>query len=186
MHPTFLFQPVQSVFLGKFLEHEIFNLKVGTLRMDPILEKIQIGHKTRTTHPNNLFEGVNHIVFLRWTNKKTTTTYNYLFLWSYGPISSHFWELPPFMAMFSDHNSWTTYPNFMFLSIFHNVLRCLIHQNHENIGLPLNIFSFLGKCVFFFTVMRNRPKLWTRNGSKSLRSNIARKTWNEVEFFVFD
>ena len=30
---------------GKILELEIFELKVGTLRMNPILEDIQIGHK---------------------------------------------------------------------------------------------------------------------------------------------
>ena len=132
-------------FFGKILEHEIFQVKVGTLRIDPILEDIQIGHKTRTTHANNLFEGVNHIVFLRLTDEKKTTTSNSMFLWSYGPIFSYFCALPPFTAMFLDHNSWTTYPNFMFLSIFRNVLRCLIHLNHENKGVPLNIFRFLGK-----------------------------------------
>ena len=30
---------------GKILEHEIFELKVGTLKMNPILEDIQTGHK---------------------------------------------------------------------------------------------------------------------------------------------
>ena len=146
--------------------------------------KLGIKHEPRTQ--TTCLKVLITVFFLDEQIKKRPQPQIICFLWSYGPISSYFWELPPFMAMFLDHNSWTTYPNFMFLSIFHNVLRCLIHQNHENIGLPLNIFSFLGKCVFFFTVMRNRPKLWTRNGSKSLRSNIARKTWNEVEFFVFD
>ena len=132
-------------FFGKILEREIFQVKLGTLRMDPILKEIQIGHKTRTTHANNLFEGVNYIVFLRLTDEKKTTTSNSMFLWSYGPIPSYFCALPPFMAMFLDHNSWTTYPNFMFLSIFHKVLSCLIHLNHENKGVPLNKFTFLGK-----------------------------------------
>jgi hypothetical protein len=53
--------------------------------MDPILKEIQIGHKTRTTHANNLFEGVNYIVFLRLTDEKKTTTTNSMFfveLWS--------------------------------------------------------------------------------------------------------
>ena len=54
--------------------------------MDPILEEIQIGNKTRTTHPNNLFEGVNHIVFMSLTDEKKTTTSNNLYFWSYGPI----------------------------------------------------------------------------------------------------
>ena len=48
-------------------------------------------------------------------------------------------------GMVSDHNFRTTDPNFMFPSIFHNVLRCLIHLNHQNNGLPLNICRFLGK-----------------------------------------
>ena len=73
--------------------------------MNPILEDIQIGHKTRTTHANNLFEGVNRIVFMSLTDEKKTTTSNYLYFWSYGPISSYFWGLRPFMAMFLDHNS---------------------------------------------------------------------------------
>ena len=73
-------------FFGKILEHEIFQVKVGTLRMDPILEDIQIGHKTRTTHANNLFEGVNRIVFMSLTDEKKTTTSNYLYFWSCGPI----------------------------------------------------------------------------------------------------
>ena len=73
-------------FFGKILEHEIFQVKVGTLRIDPILEDIQIGHKTRTTHANNLFEGVNRIVFMSLTDEKKTTTSNYLYFWSYGPI----------------------------------------------------------------------------------------------------
>ena len=49
-------------FFGKILEHEIFQVKVGTFRIDPIFEDIQIGHKTRTTHTNNLFQDVDHIV----------------------------------------------------------------------------------------------------------------------------
>ena len=126
-------------FFGKILEHEIFQVKVGTLRIDPILEDIQIGHKTRTTHANNLFEGVNRSVFMSLTDEKKTTTSNYLYFWSYGPMSSYFWVLPPFMALFSDHNLWTTDPNFIFLSSYSNVLRCLIDLNHENKGLPLNI-----------------------------------------------
>ena len=108
-------------FFGKILEREIFQVKLGTLRMDPILEEIQIGHKTRTTHANNLFEGVNHIVFLRWTDAKRPQPQILCFLWSYGPIPSYFCALLPFTVMFLDHNSWTTYPNLTFLSIFHNV-----------------------------------------------------------------
>ena len=133
-----------------------------------------------------VFEGANHNVLMRLTNEKKTTTANYLYFWSYGQIFSHFWVLPPFMALFPDHSLRTTNPNFLLVSIFHNVLRCLNNQNHENIGLLLNNFRFLGKYLVFFTVMRNKPKLWTRKGSKTLRSNIARKTWNEVAFFVFD
>ena len=91
-------------FFGKILGHEIFQVKVGTLKMTPILEDIQIGHKSRTTHANYVFEGVNRIVFMGLTNEKKTTTSNYLYFWSYGPISSYFWVLPPFMAMFLDHN----------------------------------------------------------------------------------
>ena len=134
-------------FFGKILERDIFQVKLGTLRMDPILKEIQIGHKTQTTHANNLFEGVNHIVFWDEQMKKRPQPQPPVLcvLWSYGPIPSYFCALPPFTAMFLDHNSWTTYPNFMFLSIFHNVLRCLIHLNHENKGVPLNIFRFLGK-----------------------------------------
>ena len=154
--------------------------------LDPFRSRGNLANKICTTHANQLFEGVNHIVFTRLTDEKKTTSSNYLYFWSYGPISSFFWVLPPFMAMFLDHNSRTTDPNSMFPSIFHNVLRCLIHLNHENIGVPLNIFRFLGKIGIFFTLMRKRPKLWTRTGSKTLRSNIAQKTWNEVAFFVFD
>ena len=51
-----LFQSVSSVF-GKILEHEMFQVKVWTLNMNPILEDIQICEK-RTTHANYLFEGV--------------------------------------------------------------------------------------------------------------------------------
>ena len=72
-------------FFGKILEREIFQVKLGTLRMDPILKEIQIGHKTRTTHANNLFEGVNRIVFMSLTDEKKTTTSNCMFfeeLWS--------------------------------------------------------------------------------------------------------
>ena len=47
--------------------------------------------------------------------------------------------------MVCDHNLGTTDPNFVFPSIFHNVLRCLIHLNHQNKGVPLNICRFLGK-----------------------------------------
>ena len=111
---------------------------------DPILEDIQIGHRKWTTHANKLFEGVYHIIFTGLTDEKKTTTSNYQYFWSYGPISSYFWVLPPFMAMFLDHNLRTTDPNFMFVSIFRNVLRCLIHLKHENKGLPLNSFNFLG------------------------------------------
>ena len=107
-------------FFGKILEHEIFQVKVGTLKMIPILEDTQIGHKSRTTHANYVFEGVNRIVFKGLTNEKKTTTSNYLYFWSYGPISSYFCVLPPFMAVFLDHNLWTAYLNFMFLSIFRN------------------------------------------------------------------
>ena len=73
-----------SIF-GKILDRESFQVKLGTLRMDPILKEIQIGHKTRTMHANNLFEGVNYIVFLRLTDEKKTTTTNSMFfveLWS--------------------------------------------------------------------------------------------------------
>ena len=76
-------------FFGKILEHEIFQVKVGTLKMNPILEDIQIWHKTRTTHANYLFEGVNHIVFMGLTDEKKTTTSNYQYFWSCGPISLH-------------------------------------------------------------------------------------------------
>ena len=65
---------VYNQFFGKIVEHEIFQVKVGTLRMNPIFEDIQIGHKTRTTHANNQFEGVNHIVFMRLKDEKKTTT----------------------------------------------------------------------------------------------------------------
>ena len=98
-----------------------------------------------------VFEGVNHNVLMRLTNEKKTTTSNYLYFWSYGRISSCFWELPAFMALFLDHSLQTTDPNFMFMSIFHNVLRCLINQNHENIGLLLNNFRFLGKYLGFYS-----------------------------------
>ena len=77
-------------FSGKILECEIFQFKVGTVRVNPILEDIQISHETRTTHAHNLFEGVNHIVFIRLTDEKKTTTTNYIYFWSYGPISSYF------------------------------------------------------------------------------------------------
>ena len=53
-------------------------------------------------------------------------------------------------GMVSGHNLRTTDPNFMFPSIFHNVLRCLIHLNHQNKGLPLNSCSFLGKSLNFW------------------------------------
>ena len=33
-------------FFWENLEHEIFQVKAGRLRMNPILEDIQIGHKT--------------------------------------------------------------------------------------------------------------------------------------------
>jgi hypothetical protein len=71
------------------VEHKIFQVKVGTLHMIPILEDIQIGHKTRTTHAKNLFEGVNHTV-IRLKDIKNTITSNYLYFWSDGPISSYF------------------------------------------------------------------------------------------------
>ena len=64
----FSFSLYNQFFFGKILEHEIF--QVGTLRMNPTLEDIQIGHKTRTTHANNQFEGVNHIVFMRLKDGK--------------------------------------------------------------------------------------------------------------------
>ena len=54
--------------------------------MIPILEDTQIGDKSRTTHANYVFEGVNRIVFMGLTNEKKTTTSNYLYFWSYGPI----------------------------------------------------------------------------------------------------
>ena len=57
-------------FFGKIIEQEIFQVKVGTLKMAPILEDIQTGHKTQTTHANYLFEGVNHIAFMGLTNEK--------------------------------------------------------------------------------------------------------------------
>ena len=49
--------------LGEILEYEIFQVKVGTLKMILILEDIQIFQKTRTTHANYLFEDVYPIVF---------------------------------------------------------------------------------------------------------------------------
>ena len=137
------------------------------------------------THANQLFEGVNHIVFTRLTDEKKTTSSNYVYFWSYGPISSYVWVLPPFMAMFLDHNSRTIDPNSMFPSIFHNVLRCLIHVNHQNKGLPLKIFQIFRKIAQFLTLMINRPNFWTRNGSRPLRSNTARKTCMDVAYFVF-
>ena len=87
-------------FFGENLEHEIFQVKVGTLKMNPILEDIQICHKTRTTHANYLFEGVNHIVFMSLTDEKKNhnlTLSIFLELWSnlstflgtatiYGPV----------------------------------------------------------------------------------------------------
>ena len=106
-----------------------------------------------------VFEGVNHNVLMRLTNEKKTTTSNYLYFWSYGRISSCFWGLPPFIALFLDHSLRTTDPNFMFMSIFHNVLRCLINQNHENIGLLLNNFRFLGKYLVFFYSNEKQAKI---------------------------
>ena len=93
--------------------------------LDPFRVQSNLANKTWTTHTNRLFECVNHIFFYELNRWKKTTASNYLYFWSYGPICSYFWVLPPFMAMLSDHNSWTTDPNFMFLSIFRNVLRCL-------------------------------------------------------------
>ena len=118
--------------------------------------------------PKKVFEGANHNVLRRLTNEKKTTTSKYLCFWSYGRISSCFWIVPPFMALFSGHSLRTTDPNFMFVSIFRNVLRCLIHLKHENKGLPLNSFSFFGKIAYFWTLMWNRqnygpgtgPNLW--------------------------
>ena len=100
-------------FFGKILKPEIFQVKVGTVKM----KDIQIGHKTRTAHANNLFEGVNHIVLMRLKMKKYHTLKLSIFfeLWSNLFI---FWVLPPFMAMFLDHNLWTTDPNFMFSEHF--------------------------------------------------------------------
>ena len=91
------------------------------------------------------WETQNDLILVDVQNGYNTTTSNYQYSWSYGPISSYFWVLSPFMAMFSDHNLWTTYLNFTFLSIFRNVLRYLIHLSHENKGVPLNIFTFPGK-----------------------------------------
>ena len=133
-------------FFEKILEFEIFYLKVGTcvgwtLSGSKAIWQIKPEPRTQTGCLNVL------ITLFLWAfnRRKKTTASNYLYFWSYGPICSYFWVLPPFMAMLSDHNSWTTDPNFMFLSIFRNVLRCLIDLNHENKGVPLNIFSFLGK-----------------------------------------
>ena len=50
-------------FFGRILEHEIFQVKAGTLKMGPFLEDIQIGHKTQTKHTNRL----SHIVFMSLT-----------------------------------------------------------------------------------------------------------------------
>ena len=46
--------------------------------MNPILEDIQIDHKTRSTRANYLFEGVNHTVIMGLTDEKKITTSNYL------------------------------------------------------------------------------------------------------------
>ena len=72
-------------FFGKILEYEIFQVKAGTLRKEPNLEDIQIGHKTWTTHTNRLFEGVNQIVFMSLTDEKEDNNLKlskFLELWS--------------------------------------------------------------------------------------------------------
>ena len=67
-------------FFGKIRGYEIFQVKVGTLKMSPILEDIQIGHKSRTTHANYVFEGVNRIVFMGFLmNKRSQPQIIYIF-----------------------------------------------------------------------------------------------------------
>ena len=122
---------------------------------------------------------------MRLKVEKKTTTSKYLYFWSYCPISSYLWELPPFMATFLDHNLWTTYLNFMFLSIFRNVFKVLNPSKSSKQRSTTQHFYIFGKISYFWTLMRNRPKLWSRNRSKPLRSNIARQTCIGVAFFVF-
>ena len=83
-------------------------------------------------------------------------------------------------GMVSDHNLRTTDPNFMFLSIFHNVLRCLIHQNYENIGVLLNI------CRLIFSTVMRQAKIMDPERFQNFAIKHRTKTWNAVAFFVFD
>ena len=62
----------------KFQNMRFLNSKFGILKMNPILEDIQIDHKTRSTRANYLFEGVNHTVIMGLTDEKKITTSNYL------------------------------------------------------------------------------------------------------------
>jgi len=52
----------------------------------------------------------------------------------------------------------------MFPNFFHIVLRCLIHVNHQNRGLPLKFFEIIGKIAYFMTLMRNRPNCGPGSG----------------------
>ena len=75
----------------KILELEIFLTQSWDVSgLDPFRVRSNLANKTWTTHANSLFEGVNHIVFTRSTDEKKTTSSNYLYFWSYGPISSYF------------------------------------------------------------------------------------------------
>ena len=60
------------------------NLKVGTLKMTPIFEDIQIAHKPephiQTVCPKVLIK----LFFMILTDEKKTMTSNYLYFWSYG------------------------------------------------------------------------------------------------------
>ena len=122
-------------------EHEIFQVKVGTLQMNPILEDIQIGHKTRTEQTKNLFEGVNNFVF--WDSKmkkrpQPQSIYIFGAMVQSLNIFGYCLNLWPCFWTFCEPLTWIS----RFWAFFCNVFRCLIHLNHENKGLPLNIFTF--------------------------------------------
>ena len=67
------------------------------------------------------------------------------------------------------------------------------NNNYDSKSCPLNsvgkfsiIIEHVHDVSISFTGNEKQAKLGTRNRSKTLRANIARKTWNDVAFFVFD
>ena len=76
-------------------------------------------------------------------------------------------------------------PNFMFPNFFHIVLRCLIHVNHQNRGLPLNFFEIIGKIAYFMTLMRNRPNFGPGSGPDLCDQTSHEKHASTLHFLCF-